>query len=71
MIEAIKKNTTEGVTAKLECNFSTTERLQKIISTAIVMNTYKKYFEYERFATLCGISNVHFGGTLEDWKKVV
>jgi len=70
MIEAVKKNTTEGVTAKFECDFSTTGRVQRILSTAIVMNTYKQYFAYGRCIPLCGIQNVHFGGTLEDWKSL-
>ena len=34
------------------------------------MNTFKKYFDYGRCIPRCGIKNVHFGGTLQDWKKV-
>jgi hypothetical protein len=34
------------------------------------MNTYEKYFSYGRCIPLCGIQNVHFGGTLEDWKNL-
>ncbi len=45
--------------------------MERILSTAVVMNTYKKYFEYERCIPSCGIQNVHFGGTLDDWKKVL
>lgn len=70
MIDEIKKNTTEGVTEKFESNFTTTGRVERILSTAIVMNTYKQYFDYDRFMTCCGIQNMHFGGTLEDWKSV-
>ena len=70
MIEEIKKNTTKGGTEKFECNFSTTGRIQKVISTAVVMNVYKKYFNYGRCIPGCGIRNIHFGGTLEDWKMV-
>lgn len=35
------------------------------------MNTYQKYFSYGRCIPLCGIQNVHFGGTLADWKSVL
>ena len=34
------------------------------------MSTYKKYFDYT-FETMCGIQNIHFGGILEDWEKIV
>ncbi len=35
------------------------------------MNTYQKYFSYGRCIPGCGIRNVHFGGTLDDWKKLL
>lgn len=34
------------------------------------MNTYKKYFKYGRCIPMCGIQNVHFGGTLDDWNNL-
>jgi hypothetical protein len=71
MIEEIEKNTTEGVTQKFGANFTTTGRLERVFSTAIVMNTFQKYFKYGRCIPLCGIQNVHFGGTLSDWKSVL
>ena len=69
MVEQIRKNTTEGVVEKLECNFSTTQFVQRVCSTAVIMNTMKDYFEYE-VTSRCGIKNIHFGGILDDWKKV-
>lgn len=32
------------------------------------MDTFQKYFEYKCYVTRCGIRNVHFLGTLADWK---
>ena len=32
------------------------------------MSTFKNYFDYDFFMTMCGIRNVHFMGTLDDWK---
>jgi len=32
------------------------------------MSTFNKYFEYDYVMTCCGIRNVHFMGTLDDWK---
>ncbi len=41
-----------------------------MISTATVMDSFKKYFDYGRSIPLCGIRNVCFGGTLADWELV-
>jgi len=35
------------------------------------MNTCQKFFSYGRMMTMCGIQNVHFGGTLDDWRSVL
>lgn len=70
MIDAIRKNTTKGVTEKFESNFTTTGRVERLLSIATIMNTYQKYFSYGRMIPMCGIQNVHFGGTLEDWKNL-
>jgi hypothetical protein len=67
MIETIRKNTVEDVTSNLECKFSTTDEFATVMSTAIIMNTFKKYFKYERWGAGCGIVNIHMGGNLEDW----
>ena len=34
------------------------------------MNTFKKYFDYEMGGG-CGIVNIHMGGVLEDWEKLI
>jgi len=52
------------VTEKLECDFSSTSRFERLFSTAIIMNSFKKYFDYERMGGGCGIQNIHMGGTL-------
>lgn len=70
MIEAIRKNTSEGVTQKFESNFSTSGRIEKLMSIATVMNTFQKYFSYGRCIPMCGIQQVHFGGTLQDWQTL-
>ena len=44
IIKEVEKNTNEGVVDALACNFSTTTKLYKTISTAIIMNSFKKYF---------------------------
>ncbi len=33
-----------------------------------LLSTFQKYFDYDCYMTLCGIRNVRFMGTLDDWK---
>ena len=40
------------------------------MSTSIIMNTFKKYFNYERWGGGCGIVNAHMKGTLADWQHL-
>ena len=34
------------------------------------MNSFKSYFEYERWLAGCGINNVYMAGVREDWVKL-
>ncbi len=70
MIKAIKENTKDGIVSEMQCNFSTTGLVEKMMSTATVMDSFKKYFSYGRMIPMCGIRNVCFGGTLVDWESV-
>lgn len=48
-------------------NFSTTTKVESLLSSLIIMNTFKKSFDYTYSINSCGIRNVHFMGTLNDW----
>jgi hypothetical protein len=52
----------------LTSNFSTTDSVESLLSSVCIMHTFKKYFDYEQLICGCGIRNVHFMGTLDDWK---
>jgi hypothetical protein len=67
VIVEIKKNTVEDVTSKLECDFSSTNKFSKFMSTAIIMNSFKTYFDYTNVMAGCGILKIHMAGRLEDW----
>jgi len=34
------------------------------------MSSFKKYFSYGRMILGCGLNNIYFAGTREDWLKV-
>jgi hypothetical protein len=65
---AIGKNVKNEVTELLTPTFSTTNKIESLLSCATIMSTFKKYFNYNFLMTMCGIRNVHFMGTLDDWK---
>ena len=67
MLVEIGNNVKNEATSLLTSNFSTTTKIESLLSCAAIMDTFKKYFNYEHYWALCGIRNVHFMGTLEDW----
>lgn len=71
MIGEIKKNTKDEIVNKIQSNFSTTGLIEKMISTATVMESVKSFFSFGRIIPMCGIKNVCFAGTLEDWQSIL
>ena len=71
MIDEIKKNTKNNIVDTLQANFSTTGKVESILSTAVVMDSFKNYFEYGRCIPCCGIRNIKFMGTHDDWESVL
>jgi hypothetical protein len=71
MREEIRANTKNGITELLESDFSTTSFVEKMISTAVIMDTFKHYFDYSRIILSCGIRNVLFTGELKDWTNLL
>jgi len=70
IIKKIEANTKGEIVKNLQCNFSTTTLVEQCLSTAVIMDSFKKYFSYGRCIPCCGIRNVHFMGNLDDWKKL-
>jgi hypothetical protein len=62
------KNVKNDVIDLLNANFSTTTKVESLLSCVAIMDTFKQYFEYRCMMTKCGIRNVHFMGTLDDWQ---
>lgn len=70
ILPLINKNTKPNVVESLQCDFSTTTNVESIISIVSIMDSCKQYFNYERLIPCCGINNIHFMGTLDDWGKL-
>lgn len=70
ILRAIHDNTKDGVVDHLQCAFSTTGLVERVMSTATIMDTFKSYFQYGRMIPMCGIRHVRFAGTLDDWLSI-
>ncbi len=68
MKEEIGKNVKNDIVEVLTSTYSTTGQIESLLSSACIMHTFKKYFDYEHCFVGCGIRNVHFLGTLADWQ---
>jgi hypothetical protein len=64
----VGKNVKNEVVELLTSNFSTTTRVESLLSCATIMSVFKQYFNYRHAMCTCGIRNVHFMGTLDDWR---
>lgn len=51
----------------LQTKFSTTTDVESLLSSLIMMSTFKKCPDYRYLINACGIRYVHFLGTLDDW----
>ena len=63
----ISKNVKNDVVSVLTANYSTTGKVESVLSCATIMNAFKNYFTYGLLMSSCGIRKVHFLGTLDDW----
>jgi len=57
----------DDICSLLTNNFSTTTKVESLLSSLTIMSTFKKCFDYIYTINSCGIRNVHFMGTLNDW----
>ena len=71
MVGEIRNNTKNGIVDILKANFTTTGPIESILSTSVIMDSFKNYFSYGRCIPCCGIKNVRFMGTLADWESVL
>ena len=55
----------------LQAVFSTTGPIERVVSQISLMDTMKNYFEFAGGILACGITKLHFMGTLEDWWHLV
>ena len=67
--EQIREHVGEKTHDLLTPDFTTTGQNDRAAAQVVLMDTFKKYFEYN-VGTMCGIPEVTLEGTVEDWKKL-
>eukprot|EP00808_Paulinella_micropora_P000002 g79172.t1 len=65
----IAENSLPGTVQLLECNFSTTGPVERIVSHITLMDTVQHYFSYS-MACGCGFPSITLKGTVGDWQAV-
>ncbi|CAF4526994.1 unnamed protein product, partial [Rotaria sp. Silwood2] len=56
----IMQNVKDDVCRVLTADFTTTGKVESILSSACIMHAFKPYFNYRRMRCICGIRQVHF-----------
>jgi hypothetical protein len=58
----ISANVKGDVCRVLTADFTTTGKVESILSSACIMHAFKPYFDYRQVRCICGIRQVHFMG---------
>ena len=68
--QMVRDHVGKSVYDLLVCDFSTTTPIARTASLVLMMDSFKKYFDYG-MTCICGIPQVTLLGTPEDWKEIL
>ena len=71
MAEQIKKNIGEELVNTIDFNFSTSNKITKIVGYTSIMSAMKKYFEFRGACHSCNYPYIILEGSLEDWESIL
>jgi len=71
LTEKIKENVGEELINTIDFNFSTSNRITKVVGYASIMSSLKEYFEYRGNCHMCNYPYIILDGKLEDWKNIL
>lgn len=52
------------------CDYSTSSKVEKLVSQAILMESVKSYYDFIVIYSICGIPSITLEGTTDDWIRV-
>lgn len=68
-VDLIKANSAEGISELIENDFSTTGKVERVVSYITLMDTVQHYFSYTMCCG-CGFPSITLTGTSADWQKI-
>ena len=71
LTEKIKENVGEELINTIDFNFSTSNKITKVVGYASIMSALKKYFEFRCFCHMCNYPYIILDGKLEDWENIL
>ena len=71
LTEQIKENIGEELVNTIDFNFSTSNKITKVVGYTSIMSAMKKYFEFQGFCHMCNYPYLILEGTLEDWESIL
>ena len=69
--DQMKLYTGEELINTIDFNFSTSNKITKVVGYASIMSAMKKYFEYIGNCHMCNYPYIILEGTLNDWKNIL
>ena len=71
LTEKIKENIGEELINTIDFNFTTSNKITKIVGYASIMSDMKKYFEFKGLCHMCNYPYIILDGKLEDWESIL
>ena len=71
LTEKIKENIGEELINTIDFNFSTSNKITKVVGYASIMSSMKKFFEFTGFCHMCNYPYIILEGKLEDWENIL
>ena len=71
LTEKIKENVGVELINTIDFNFSTSNKITKVVGYASIMSSLKKFFKFEGFCHMCNYPYIILEGKLEDWENIL
>ena len=71
LTEQIKSNIGEELINTINFNFSTSNKITKVVGYTSIMSAVKKYFRFQGFCHMCKYPYIILEGKCEDWENIL
>jgi len=71
LTEKVKEHVGEELVNTIDFNFSTSNKITKVVGYTSLMSATKKFFKFSGFCHLCKYPYIILDGKLEDWENIL